>query len=75
MQPNDVRVQTVVSGDTHIHIHANHLADAQGEMVDHIEYHVAQSQGAVGQAHQELVKAKEYQSKARKVHTSTQEDR
>lgn len=37
-------------------------------MVDSIEYHVEQSRGTVAQGHQELVKAKEYQSKARKVH-------
>lgn len=39
----------------------------QGEMVDRIEYHVEQGREDVAQAHQELVKAKEYQSKARKV--------
>lgn len=44
----------------------NHLR-LQGEMVDRIEYHVEQGRGNVAQAHQELVKAKEYQSKARKV--------
>ena len=37
-------------------------------MVDRIEYHVEQGRGDVAQAHQELVKAREYQSKARKVY-------
>lgn len=43
------------------------IAD-QGGLVDRIEYHVEQSRGDVGKGHQELVKAREYQSKARKVH-------
>lgn len=35
--------------------------------MDSIEHHVEQGKGNVAQAHTELVKAREYQSKARKV--------
>ncbi|CAL1684994.1 unnamed protein product [Lasius platythorax] len=42
------------------------LVESQGEMVDCIEYCVNQTGDHVGQARGELIKAEEYQSKARK---------
>ncbi|XP_044595594.1 syntaxin-1A isoform X5 [Cotesia glomerata] len=42
------------------------LVESQGELVDRIEYCVTQTVDHVGQAHGQLKKAKEYQSKARK---------
>lgn len=42
----------------------------QGELVDRIEYLVDQTGDHVGQAWEELIKAEEYRSKARKVNES-----
>ncbi|XP_017760360.1 PREDICTED: syntaxin isoform X4 [Eufriesea mexicana] len=42
------------------------LVESQGELVDRIEYNVDQTGDHVGQARGELIKAEEYQSKARK---------
>lgn len=41
--------------------------DEKGELVDQIAHHVETSGGYVQSAHEELGKAQEYQSKARKV--------
>lgn len=41
----------------------------KGELIDQIEYHVESSGGYIGSAREELGKAQEYQSKARKVST------
>lgn len=57
----------------------SHVPVRQGEMVDCIEYCVNQTGDHVGQARGELIKAEEYQSKARKVknirHTRHADDR
>lgn len=54
----------------HTHKQIKIIKKKQGELVDRIEHHVESSGGYIGSAREELTKAHEYQTKARKVQTN-----